>query len=75
MLFPFLESPLFSEVVSDAMTVDADERTTALSYLHDREDLRVGNSSVLALAVALRLCETVQDQQVLILCYNSIDRY
>ncbi len=73
--FPFLEEPLFSEVIDEAYIVEAHEWQKALSLLHTKEQQLVGRSTALTLAVAIKISERVSNCTFVIPFYDSFETY
>lgn len=69
--FPFINI----DFIDDTYTVAPREWEHALRLLIEREGLYVGHTSAASLAVALKIAETVNNKNILIILYDSIKNY
>ena len=69
--FPFINT----DYIDDIYTVTPGEWEHALRLLIEKESLYVGHTSAASLAVALKIAETVNNKNILIILYDSIKNY
>jgi len=69
--FPFIDV----KVIDETYTVSPHEWEHALRLLIEFENLYVGHTSAASLSVALKIAETVENKNILILFYDSLENY
>ena len=69
--FPFIDV----DIIDDTYTVTQSEWEHALRLLIEFENLYLGHTSAASLSVALKVAETVKNQNILIIFYDSLTNY